>query len=891
MPIKETLDRTTTDWGPHSRSELEAALDTGPAGLSEPEVRARREAYGPNVLTEAEPPHPIATLLHQFRSPLIYILLVATVVTLALAEYIDAAVIFVVLALNAAIGFVQERKAESAVRTLMGLVAPTAHVIRSGGERVVESRDLVPGDLVLLASGQRVPADLRLVATTTLRMDESLLTGESVPVDKRPDPLPGGLPLAERAGMAFAGTVVASGRGRGYVAATADRTELGRIASRMREEEEPPTPLQRRMARFGRIVAAAGVLSAAATVALGVLAGKGVSEMFLVGVALAVSAVPEGLPVVLTITLAVGVHRMARRRAIIRRLPAVETLGSITAIGSDKTGTLTENRMTVQEVWAGGRLVRPGEGADSLNEPLRLTLLTGVMTNEADPAAVEAGRSAGGDPTEVALLEAARRMGLDPPTERERWPVLEEIPFEPERRYSASLRRRDDRHYVFVKGAPERVLEMCRDMATESGRAPLDTRRIGEILASMASRGLRVLAMAYGDRPGDSPVLNGDPEGLTFLGLQGSMDPPRAGVKQAIAACRRGGIRPVMITGDHADTARAIAAELGLASATDPVITGTEIERIDDAELRRRAGYVSVYARMSPEHKLRVVRALQARGEVVAVTGDGANDAPALKVAEVGVAMGLSGTDVAREAADMVLADDNFISIWEAVREGRITFDNLRKVTFFLVSSGAAEIVAILTAVAAGWPLPMLPVQILWLNLVTNGVDDVALAFEPAERGVADRPPRRPREGILSRLLWQRTVLVGLLMAVVTLALFGWTLATTGSLTQAQTVALTTMVFLQGVHAGNCRSEHGSAFGISPFSNRFLLAAVAFGWLVHVAALYIPLTQFVLRVEPIPLALWIPILAASLTVLLAVECEKWLRRRLRGGTPTNRPTV
>ncbi len=666
------------DWTAHTRESLEEALDTGPDGLSFERVEALRETHGANAIDPAQPPGVLAILLHQFRSPLVYILLVATAVTLAIEEYVDAAVIFAVLALNAAIGFFQERKADRAVRALMGLVAPQAHVIRSGRHQELESSELVPGDLVLLESGQRVPADLRLVAVTALTVDESLLTGESLPVRKEAGPLEGQLGLGDRVNLAFTGTVVTSGRGRGYVVSIGGDTELGKIATQMREETEPLTPLQERMNKFAKVVGVVVAIAAVASVGVGMLRGESASDMFLVGVALAVSAIPEGLPVVFTITLAVGVRRMAQRNAVIRRLPAVETLGSITTIGSDKTGTLTMNRMTVAEVWAGSRLFAVGAG--TMTEPLRLTLLAGVLSNEATADTVDDEVVTTGDPTEAALLVAGHRMGLDAELERTRWSSLDEVPFEAERRFSASLQRLGNETALFVKGAPERVLAMCTALATEAGPVPLDIDEVNGVLRHMASRGFRVLAMAYKPNAGDAPAPL-EPEGLTFLGLQGMLDPPREGVREAIAACQGSGIRVSMITGDHADTALAIAADLAISS-NGRVVTGQEMETMDTEALRDVVREVSVFARVAPEHKLQVVQALQHHSEVVAVTGDGVNDAPALKVADVGVAMGRSGTDVAREAADMVLADDNFVSIFEAVREGRVTFDNLRKVTF-----------------------------------------------------------------------------------------------------------------------------------------------------------------------------------------------------------------
>lgn len=890
-------------WHALRRAELESTLLATAHGLSQAEVAARLARYGPNELESVPAPSNLAILVHQFRSPLIYILLLAAAVTLGLGEYIDTGVIAAVLLLNAVIGFTQERQAEVSVRALMRLASPRARVIREGREWEVESRRLVPGDLVLLESGTRVPADIRLIATTALAMDESLLTGESVPVAKQSAPADAAAALPDRANMAYTGTVVARGRGRGYVVATGAETELGAIAGRMREEEQAATPLQQRMGRFARVIGLVVAVSAALGFGAGVALGESPAEMFMVAVALAVSAVPEGLPVVFTITLAVGVRRMARRRAIIRRLPAVETLGSTTVIGSDKTGTLTENRMTVQEIWAGGRsFVPPGgagretvgaseAGAAALAEhrPLYLTVLAGVLANEAEIYLTEDGFETRGDPTEAALLIAAARMGLEHEEVRGAYEVYAEIPFEPERQYSASIRLRRGEHAIFVKGAPERVVSMCTRMMMDDGPIDLAPEAVHRAATELAASGLRVLGVAYRAlaRPPRDPEGVPEPEGLTFLGLVGMMDPPRAGVRQAIAGCQRAGIRVVMITGDHSATAQAIGRELGIAADEAPALSGAELDGMDDETLRARAQEVSIFARVAPEHKLRVVRALQSRGEVVAVTGDGVNDAPALKAADVGIAMGRSGTDVAREASDVVLADDNFVSIYAAVEEGRITFDNLRKVTFFLLSTGAAEILTILTALALEWPLPFLPAQLLWLNLVTEGLQDVALAFEPGERGALDRPPRRRTEGIVSGLLWERTAVAGVVMAAGTLALFRWELDQTGSLARAQSVALTTMVLFQMFQVGNARSEFESVFLKSPLSNPFLFVATAAALAVHVAALHLPAMQFVLRVEAVEPQTWARIVPVAAVIVAAMEGHKLARRR-RGGRAARR---
>ncbi len=888
-----------THWHALDGDAVEQLLETGGHGLTAAEATARLARYGPNQLEEEPPPPAWTVVVRQFRSPLIFILLVALAVTIALGEYLDASVIAAVLLLNAAIGSTQERKAEGAVRALMQLVVPRARVIRDGRDSEIDSRELVPGDVVLLESGARIPADLRLVGANSLHVDESLLTGESVPVTKHVEPARAAAQLADRACMAYTGATVTSGRGRGVVVATGSNTELGAIAGLMRSEVVAATPLQRRMDGFARIVGV--VVGAAALVAFvsGVAVGEATEDMFLVAVALAVSAVPEGLPVAVTITLAVGVRRMARRNAIIRRLPAVETLGSTTVIGSDKTGTLTENRMTVEEIWTPGHRYRLGgavpdgeylegdEPAAIGDRPgLHATLLAGVLTNEADLHWAGDELVATGDPTEVALLLAALTAGLEPGDVRTAYPAFADIPFEPTQRYSASIRTREDRQTVFVKGAPERVVEMCKEMLTDQGPVPLDADAVAAAARDLAARGQRVLALARRILPDPlaDPQEVTEPEGLEFVGLQAMIDPPRSGVDESIATCQEAGIRVVMITGDHVETARAIATQLGI-TGTDAALTGSRLAEISDDDLAERVRHVSVYARVSPEDKLRIVRALQANGEVVAVTGDGVNDAPALKAAEIGIAMGGKGTDVAREASEMVLADDNFVSITAAVEEGRVTFDNIRKVTFFLVSTGAAEITAILVAVWLQWPLILLPAQLLWLNLVTNGVQDVALAFEPAERGVLRRPPRHPGGGVLDRLMWERVFLAGLVMGAGMLVMFRWELDGTGSLVQAQTVALTTMVVFQVFQAGNSRSETESVFRRNPFSNKLLFIATVFALGIHVAALYLPPTQYVLRVEPIGLGSWFRIVVVATSILVAMELHKVLRQRQRHRQP------
>jgi calcium-translocating P-type ATPase len=890
-PLPETDPRSTRPaWHVDRPDAIASRLGTGTRGLTREEAHLRLTREGPNQLPEAAPTSPLVVLLHQFRSPLIYILLAATLVTLALEEFIDAGVIAAVLVLNAIIDYTQERRAEASVRALMHLLAPRARVIRDGREWEIESRELVTGDVVLLESGARVPADLRLFSTTALRIDESLLTGESLPVTKTTVPLDAvDRPVADRRNMAYMGTVAASGRGRGYVIATGVRTELGAIAESVRGGPEPETPLQQRMAAFAHVIGMTVAIAAVLAFAIGVARGEPPADMFMAAVALAVSAVPEGLPVAFTITLALGVRRMARRNAIVRRLPAVETLGSTTVIGSDKTGTLTENRMTVREIRAGGHtVILEGVTSPSYAEvPPRLqgmesvawTLRAGILTNEAELYRHDRGIETQGDPTETALLVAGARLGLDPADVRAAFQSVEELPFEPERQYSASVRRQGHEYLLFVKGAPERVLAMSTHALADQGPTRLDRNAVLQGAREMGARGLRVLGMAYRVLP-HAPTSGAvpPPESLTFLGLQGMLDPPRAGVRDAIHGCQEAGIRVTMITGDHADTARAIGAQLDIATSDAQPLTGHEIQQLDDDGLQERARVVSVFARMTPDQKVRVVEAMRRNGEVVAVTGDGVNDAPALKAADIGIAMGRSGTDVAREASDMVLADNNFVSIYAAVEEGRVTFDNLRKVTFFLVSTGAAEVVMILTALTAGWPLPLLAAQLLWLNLVTNGLQDVALAFEPGEPGVLRRAPRPRSEGVISRLLWERTLVTGLVMAAGTLTLFRWELDQTGSLARAQTVALTTMVLFQMFHVWNCRSNDLSAFQKTPFSNPLLFAAAATAFVIHAGALYVPVTQVILRVEPLGIDAWVRMVAVSASIIVAIEIHKLTRR-------------
>jgi calcium-translocating P-type ATPase len=872
--------RSHPDWHALEAAEAAVRLDVDPhVGLAPEEAARRAELHGPNAL-EAEPERSSLDIaLSQFRSPLIAILLVAGVVTVLLAEYVDAAVIAFVLAINATIGFVQERRADRSVHALMALASPTATVVRAGRPTRLDATALVPGDVVLLESGTRVPADLRLVATTALTVDESLLTGESLPARKDPGALPTATLAADRACVAHAGTTVASGRGRGVVIATGAGTELGRIAASIRAEVQPATPLQRRMKRFANIVAAAVMVTVVVTFVLGIALGLPADEMFLTGVALAVAVVPEGLPIALTVALALGVRRMAARNAIVRTLPAVETLGSTDVIGSDKTGTLTENRMTVVEVWTPDGAVHDPGDLPTTGPLLAAALRTAVLANEAELVRVDGGVEHRGDPTETALLEAAERAGMLVDPVRSSTRVLAAVPFEPTLQYAAVLVD-EDGPVLRLKGAPERLVAACVAMAGPDGPGALDATAALAQAADMASRGLRVLATAERRIPADLPPEAAvEPRELVLTGLVGMQDPPRTGAREAVAACRRAGVRVVMITGDHAATALAIARDLGIADARhDGVLTGAELVDLDQAALRDRVRTVAVYARVAPDQKLAIVRALQDLGDVVAVTGDGVNDAPALRAADIGVAMGRSGTDVAREASDMVLTDDSFASIAAAVEEGRVVFDNVRKVTYFLVSTGVATIVSILTALVAGWPLPYVPAALLWLNVVTNGLDDVALAFDPAEPDVLERPPRGHAEPIVTPVLWVRSILVGLVMAVGSLWVFRWSDAAGLPLDQQRGAALTTLVIAMAVHTLSVRSERRLLLAVDPRTNPLLMAAIVLPTMVHVGALSWGPTRTMLQVGPVTGDGWTRIALIGLATMVTSDLHKlWCR--------------
>jgi len=850
-------------------AEVAARLSVDPEeGLADEEIAARRARHGPNRLPEAARRSWLSRLLGPFRDFMIVVLLAAAVMSGVIGDRIDTIAILVIVLLNAVIAITQEWRADRALAALKKFSAARATVRRGRRDEAIDADGLVPGEVVLLEAGNLVPADLRLHVVAQLRVDESALTGESVGVDKGTAQLPAGEhALGERVNMAFKGTLVTQGRAAGVVVATGSATQLGRMAALLQRAPQRATPLQQRLAAFGRRLSLVALVICGLIFALGVMRGEPVLLMALTAISLAVAAVPEALPPVVTVLLALGARRLVRVNALVRRLPSVETLGSVTAICSDKTGTLTVNRMRVES----------HQSAVAADELLWHAC---VLCNDAKPG------STGwlGDPTETALCERAETAGLDATALRRSRPRLHEWPFDPDRKLMTTLHAAGDGEgwQAFTKGAPEAVLARCSAAFGSAGQQPLDREAALQAAQHLAAQGMRVLALAKREGRG---AIDGRPAesvecDLVWLGLVGLIDPPRPEARVAVAECLAAGIRPLMITGDHPATALAIARELGMAGgAKDRVLTGAELTRLDDAALADAVGHVAVCARMDPAQKIRIVQALQARGEFVAMTGDGVNDAPALKAADIGVAMGRSGTDVAREAASLVLLDDNFATIVAAVREGRRIFDNIRKFIRYALSGNSGEIWVLFLAPAIGMPLPLLPVHILWVNLVTDGLPGLALAAEPAERGVMKRPPRPSGESVFAHGLWQHTLWAGLLIADLCLAVQAWGLATAGA--RWQTMVFTVLTLTQMAHVLAIRSETDSQFTQGLSSNRPLLAAVLLTLALQLATIYLPWLQPVFRTEALSAGELAVCFACAALVFAAVEAEKAWRRSAR----------
>ncbi len=894
------LVSTSESWHTESAKTVLASLATTPDGLSKEEATNSLVKHGPNQLPEARARGPLVRFFYQFHNVLIYVLIAASAVTAMLGHWVDASVILGVVLLNAVIGFVQEGKAENALRAIRKMLSPNAMVMRGGRQLTVRAEELVPGDIVLLQSGDKVPADLRLFRIKGLQIQESVLTGESMAVEKITDPVAQETVIGDRRCMAYSGTLVTHGQGTGVVVATSVHTEIGRISTLVSEVESVTTPLLRQMAQFGRWLTVAILGIAIITFAFGSLVRDYVvAEMFLAAVSLAVAAIPEGLPAIMTITLAIGVQRMARRNAIIRRLPAVETLGAVTVICSDKTGTLTRNEMTVRTIATAANLFELGgtgydpHGAillsnrDVLPEERPLLLEVVRATALCNDASLEQRNSewlVHGDPMEGALLVSGLKAGLDIEAEGKQYPRTDLIPFESEHRFMATLHHSHTGDaFIFLKGAPERVLEMCTHQRTVDCDQPLDRNYWLTRIEEMAQQGQRVLAIAVKPIRNDHMELRfRDVENeMIMLGMFGLIDPPRAEAIEAVQTCDRAGIRVKMITGDHGATARAIARQLKLVNAND-VLTGQELELMSEDELRQRVQDVDVYARVNPEHKLLLVRLLQEQGLIVAMTGDGVNDAPALKRADVGTAMGHNGTEAAKEAAEMVLADDNFASITHAVEEGRTVYDNLKKAILFILPTNGGEALIILAAILFGFhQLPLTPVQILWVNLVTAVTLALSLAFEPPEQNVMRRPPRNAHEPMLtSHLIW-RVAFVSVILMGGTFGLFLWEMEQGVSIEHARTVAVNTLVMFEIFYLFNSRYITASVFNWAGLTgNRYVLIAIGMLIIFQLGFTYLAPMQSLFGTTAIDFNIWLRILLVASSVLFIVELEKYFVRHM-----------
>ena len=846
-------------------------------GLGTDEIARRGAVHGPNRLDETRRRGPVRMLLAQFSDFMVLVLVAAAVVAGVVGEPQDSIAIAVILVLNAILGFVQEYRAERALAALAALAVPSARVRRDGATVTIAATALVPGDVVLLEAGNAVPADLRLVEVAQLRVEEAALTGESQPVDKTTELLTGdGVALGDRINLAFKGTMVTHGRGVGVVIATGMATELGRIARLLRDADEGKTPLQKRLERLGQRLALAVLGLCAVIFGTGVLRGEAPLLMFMTALSLAVAAIPEALPAVVTVSLALGARTMARRNALVNRLPAVETLGSVTYICADKTGTLTQNRMRVEAAFVDRRRLSTGAEITAAGEAGALLLQAMALSNDAERAH---DGTVGGDPTEVALFVAAAEAGMEKSALVATLPRVAELSFSSERSRMTTLHRDGDGVIAFTKGAPEAVLHGCIDAYGAEGAVPLDRGGVLAMAVEMARDGLRVLAVAmrrFDDPPGETTPAAVE-TGQTFLGLVGLLDPPRPEAKAAVDLCQSAGIRVVMITGDHPATAEAIARTLGISAAGDVIVTGAALAAQPAAEFAAHVRDVRVYARVAPEQKIQIVEALQGHGELVAMTGDGVNDAPALRRADIGVAMGRGGTDVARQAAHMVLLDDNFATIVSAVAEGRRIYDNIRKFVRYVLTGNSAEIWTLFLAPLVLLPTPLLPIHILWINLVTDGLPGVALAMEPADEGGMRRPPRPPHESVFAGGLWQHVMWVGLLMGGVTLAMQAWALETAPAHWQSMT--FTVLTLSQMGHLLAIRSPRRPSWRLGLRSNPYLLVAVGLTFLLQLATLYVPALTSVFKTTPLSAAELASCLAASAVVWVGVELEKWTIRR------------
>ncbi len=877
------MDRGSDDMTAHAHQKTveQACQDLGTSlqGITSEEAAKRLLEYGPNELTEKAKKTALMMFLDQFRDFMIIILIAAAVISGIVGDPEDTIAIIVIVLLNAVIGFVQEYRAEKALAALKKMAAHAALVVRSGEHANIPASELVPGDIVLLEAGRVVPADMRLAEAVQLKAEEAALTGESVPVEKNTRALHDEhLSMGDRKNMVYKGTAVSYGRGTGIVVATGMHTELGKIATMLQDEEEVKTPLQKRLLSFGKNLAFAVLAICAVVFGIGVFRGEPPLLMLLTAISLAVAAIPEALPAVITISLALGAKKLIKQNALIRKLPAVETLGSVTYICSDKTGTLTLNKMTVEELYVDGKIVR-SEAFNAEHRTPSSELLTALaLSNDAE---MDVSGNAIGDPTEIALYVMAKSMGFDKKPLEQALPRVAEIPFDSDRKCMTTFHKeRDGKIVSFTKGAIDVLLDKAVGILTTEGLKTFDASDIQRASERMSADGLRVLGIAM--RTWETLPNDMSPEhveaGLSILGLVGMMDPPRDEAKEAVRLCKSAGIKPVMITGDHPLTATTIARRLGiLEQDSRAVITGRELDQLSMEDFEERVEHIRVYARVAPEQKLKIVKALQDRGQFVAMTGDGVNDAPALKRADIGVAMGITGTDVSKEASHMILLDDNFATIVKAVKEGRRIFDNVRKFIKYTMTSNSGEIWTIFLAPFFGLPIPLLPIHILWINLVTDGLPGLALAAEPAEKGTMERPPRHPKESIFAKGLGIHIIWVGLLMGGTSLVTQAWSIKTGHA--HWQTMVFTVLCLSQMGHVLAIRSDAESLFKQGLFSNIPLLGAFALTFALQMATIYIPSLNSIFKTEPLTLPELLLVLALSSIVFIAVEVEKLLRRR------------
>lgn len=899
-------------WYAQTDKAVEAALETDmEEGLSWKEAEARLAKVGPNQLQDPTTISAFALLLNQFKDFMVLILLIATLISGLLGEYTDALTIIAIVILNAILGFVQEFRAEKSLQALKELAAPTAHVIREGELSEIPASVLVPGDIVYFEAGDRIPADVRLFEVKDLYVEESALTGESVPVHKELGLLaPGDVSIGDQYNMCFMGTLVTRGAGQGMVVATGMQTAMGQIAELLNTQETMQTPLQQRLEQLGKILITVAILLTMMVVITGIWHGQAVYDMFLAGVSLAVAAIPEGLPAIVTIALALGVQRMIKRKAIVRKLPSVETLGCASVICSDKTGTLTQNKMTVTRLWINDELVQvTGGGYDPKGDfslgglkvsfyqkpYIRRMLEYGLLCNNASLQQEEKEEGAlfkrkqvywdiMGDPTEGALLVVAAKAGLWKEELEKSYRRVEEFPFDSSRKMmSVVVENQFGDRRVITKGAPDVLLDRCTHVFWAGRIIPLTLDIKQKILRAneeLANQALRNLAIACKELKRGETVLHetAAERNLIFMGLFGMMDPPREEVKQAILECKQAGIKTVMITGDHQKTAEAIALELGILSKGDLSIHGQELQAMDDEEFLKRVERISVYARVSPEHKLRIVKALQEKGHVVAMTGDGVNDAPAIKAADIGIAMGITGTDVAKEASSLILSDDNFSTIKAAIEEGRNIYENIRKFIRYILASNVGEILVMFLAMLLALPLPLVPIQILWVNLVTDGLPAMALGVDKIEKDVMRQPPRNRKESIFARGLGWKIISRGFLIGLTTLAAFWLTLQDNpNDLTKAQTVAFSTLVMAQLIHVFDCRSEK-SIFSRNPLENKWLILAVATSFLMLVGVIYLEALQPIFKTTALQVQEWLFILFFAMLPSVALSFSHLFRK-------------